>query len=224
MPWLKDVSTLIHAWFGGQETGNAIADVLFGRHNPTGRLSITFPHRVEDTPSFLSYGKGVREMYYGEGVFIGYKYYEKLRNQPLFYFGYGLSYATFRYDNLQAPDVLDLSGHEDQTFTVSVEVTNTGSFDGHEIVQVYVSDVECNALRPRKELKGFSKLWLAKGETVTANIQLDKYALSHWNEEKSMWHAEQGMFQIIISRSADPRDEVLESEIELQQDLYWTGV
>jgi beta-glucosidase len=118
MPWVKAVPTLVHAWFGGQETGNAIADVLFGRHNPTGRLSVTFPRRLEDTPAFLSYGKGVREMYYGEGVFVGYRYYEKLRNDPLFYFGYGLSYTTFEYSNLRAPEWVDLGGQGEQSFEV----------------------------------------------------------------------------------------------------------
>ncbi|KAH6879844.1 glycoside hydrolase superfamily [Thelonectria olida] len=224
MPWVKDVPTLVHAWFGGQETGNGIADVLFGCHNPTGRLSVTFPRRLEDTPAFLSYGKGVREMYYGEGVFIGYRYYEKLQNDPLFYFGYGLSYTTFEYSNLRAPKSVELGGQGEQSFEVSVDVTNTGDRDGHEIVQVYISDVECATLRPRKELKGFAKVWVAKGKTATAEIVLDKYALSYWDEEKEKWHAERGIFKVLISRSADPRDEVLEKEFELEKDLYWIGV
>lgn len=220
---MKDVSTLMHAWYGGQETGNGIADVLFGRHNPTGRLSVTFPRRLEDTPAFISYGKGLREMYYGEGVFIGYRYYEKLRNDPLFYFGYGLSYTTFEYSNLRAPERIELNDRN-QSFEISVDVTNTGGRDGHEIVQVYVSDVECAALRPRKELKGFTKVWLAKGETVSVKMHLDKYALSYWNEEKKKWLAERGLFKVIISRSADPKDELLESDVELQNDLYWEGL
>ncbi|SCO90264.1 related to beta-glucosidase [Fusarium oxysporum] len=224
MPWVKDASTIVHAWFGGQETGNGIADVLFGRHNPTGRLSVTFPRRLEDTPAFLSYGKGIREMYYGEGVFIGYRYYEKLQNDPLFYFGYGLSYTTFEYSNLRVPEKVDLGEIGDQSFEVSVDLTNTGDMDGHEIVQVYVSDTECAALRPRKELKGFVKVWVAKGETITAHVRLDKYALSYWNEEEEKWHAEQGAFKAIIARSADPKDEVLEMKFELVEGLYWTGV
>ncbi|KAJ4169113.1 hypothetical protein NW754_011045 [Fusarium falciforme] len=224
MPWLKCVPTLIHAWFGGQETGNGIAEVLFGRYNPSGRLSVTFPRRLEDTPAFLSYGKGLREMYYGEGVFIGYRYYEKLQSHPLFYFGYGLSYTTFEYSNLQAPARVDLGDQGDGVFVVSVDVTNTGGRDGHEIVQVYISDVECAALRPRKELKGFAKIWVAEGMTATAEIRLDKYALSHWDEEEEKWHAERGVFKVIISRSADPRDEVLDRDFELEKSLYWTGV
>jgi beta-glucosidase len=224
MPWVNDAATLVHAWFGGQETGTSIADVLFGRHNPTGRLSVTFPRRLEDTPAFLSWGKGLREMYYGEGVFVGYRYYEKLRNDPLFYFGYGLSYTTFEYSNLHVPETVELGDQGAQSFEVSVDVTNTGERDGHEIVQVYISDVECAALRPRKELKGFAKIWVAKGETATAKVSLDKYALSYWNEEVEKWHAEKGAFKVIISRSADPKDEVLEREFALERELYWTGV
>ncbi|KAL3481509.1 glycoside hydrolase superfamily [Aspergillus californicus] len=224
MPWVKDVPTLLHAWFGGQETGNSIADVLFGRHNPTGRLSVTFPRRLEDTPAFLSYGKGNREMYYGEGIFLGYRYYEKLQTDPIFYFGYGLSYTTFAYSNLRVPGKVELADQGEQSFEVSIDVTNTGDKDGHDIVQVYISDVECAALRPRKELKGFAKVWVARGETVTATIKLDKYALSYWHEEEEKWCAERGAFRVIISRSADPRDEVLEREIELEKSLYWTGV
>ncbi|KAH7237766.1 glycoside hydrolase superfamily [Fusarium redolens] len=224
MPWASQVSTLLQAWFGGQETGTAITDVLFGRYNPSGRLSITFPRRLEDTPSFLSFGKGVQHMYYGEGVFIGHRYYEKLGNDPLFYFGFGLSYTAFEYSNLQVPEVVDLGDDGEQTFTVSVDVTNTGDRDGHEIVQLYVSDVECATLRPCKELKGFAKVWVPEGGKVKAEINLNKYAVSYWDEEEEKWLAEKGSFKVVISRSADPKDEVLQSEFKLERDLYWRGV
>ncbi|KAK7408886.1 hypothetical protein QQX98_008947 [Neonectria punicea] len=121
MPWVDQVPTLLHAWFGGQETGHGIADVLFGKVNPSGRLSITFPRRLEDTPTFLTFGKGQRDIMYGEGVFIGYRYYEKLLRRPLFYFGYGLSYTTFTYSNLQVPDSFRLKNDKD-SLDVSVEV------------------------------------------------------------------------------------------------------
>ncbi|KAH6679997.1 glycoside hydrolase superfamily [Plectosphaerella plurivora] len=224
LPWVDNAPTLLHAWFGGQETGNAIADVLFGHHDPTGRLSITFPRRIEDTPAFLSWGKGVRQMYYGEGVFIGYRYVEKLKNDPLFYFGHGLSYTKFEYSNLSVPESVSLGTHRDQLFEVSVEVANTGDRDGHEIVQLYVSDVDSKALRPLKELKGFTKVYLTKGEKKMVKISLDKYALSYWNEWEEKWHAEKGTFKMIISRGADPKEHVLEKDLELVDDLYWTGV
>ncbi|KAL4948234.1 glycoside hydrolase superfamily [Aspergillus filifer] len=221
MPWIDSASTLVQAWLGGQETGNAITDVLFGRHNPTGRLSITFPRRLEDTPAFLTYGKGQREMYYGEGVFLGYRYYEKLDVAPLFYFGYGLSYTKFEYSNLCTPATLATA---EQPLEISVNMTNTGAIDGHEIVQVYILDVECDAARPCKELKGFTKVWVAKGDTTTAKVVLDKYAMSYWHEEEEKWHAEKGIFKVIVSRSADPKDTVLNSDFELEKDLWWTGV
>ncbi|KAF6823830.1 beta-glucosidase j [Colletotrichum musicola] len=224
MPWVDAAPTLLQAWFGGQETGNAIADVLFGRHSPSGRLSVTFPRRLEDTPAFLSWGKGLRDMYYGEGVFIGYRYYEALRNRPLFYFGHGLSYTKFEYSNLSVPQKVALGSRGDETFEVSLDVTNTGDRDGHEVVQVYVADVSCKALRPVKELKGFAKVWVARGQTESVRVTLDKYALSYWNEWKEQWHAEKGVFKIIISRSADPLAQVLEKELELVEDVYWTGV
>lgn len=224
MPWVKKADTLVHAWFGGQETGNSIADIVFGRVNPSGRLSVTFPERLEDTPAFLSFGKGMRDMLYSEGVFIGYRYYEKLRRPPMFYFGYGLSYTTFEYSDLVAPSSFVLDNDRCTSLEVCVSVRNTGDFDGHEVVQVYVQDIECAAARPLKELKGFIKVWVPKGEAVTTKVTLDKYAFSFWDEEEGRWLAEAGDFKVIISRSADPNDHVLERQIKLEQDYTWSGV
>ena len=224
MPWIDQVSTLVHAWFGGQETGNAIADVLFGKVNPSGRLSITFPRRLEDTPAFLTFGKGLREILYGEGVFLGYRYYEKLQTRPLFFFGYGLSYTKFNYSNLQVPNSVSLQDNDPKGFTVGVDVHNSGLRDGLETVQVYVQDVTCDFDRPRKELKAFTKVFVRAGETVTARVNLDKYALSYWSEKHEQWLAEKGAFRIIISRSADPEDEVLVKELELEEDFLWQGL
>ncbi|KAF4820993.1 putative beta-glucosidase I [Colletotrichum siamense] len=224
MPWIEKGATLVHAWFGGQETGNAMADVLFGKVNPSGRLSVTFPKRIEDTPAFLTFGKGQREIMYGEGVFIGYRYYEKVKTHPLFYFGYGLSYTTFEYSNLQVPKKVRFDNCSTMSFEVIVDVHNTGLRDGSETVQIYVQDIETVFDRPRKELKGFTKVWVANGDTVTAKVTLDKYALSYWNEELEQWLAERGTFRIIVSKSADPEDEVLSAEIELEEDFRWQGL
>ncbi|KAI8167830.1 putative beta-glucosidase I [Colletotrichum sp. SAR 10_70] len=210
--------------FGGQETGNAIADVLFGNGNPSGRLSVTFPKRIEDTPAFLTFGKGQREIMYGEGVFIGYRYYEKVKTHPLFYFGYGLSYTTFEYSNLQVPKKVRFDNCSAMSFEVIIDVRNTGLRDGSETVQIYVQDIETAFDRPRKELKGFTKVWVANGDTVTAKVTLDKYALSYWNEELEQWLAERGTFRIIVFKSADPEDEVLSAEIELEEDFSWQGL
>ncbi|KAJ0383589.1 hypothetical protein COL922a_010206 [Colletotrichum nupharicola] len=224
MPWIEKATTLVHAWFGGQETGNAMADVLFGKVNPSGRLSVTFPKRIEDTPAFLTFGKGQREIMYGEGVFIGQRYYEKVKTHPLFYFGHGLSYTTFEYSNLQVPKRVRFDNGSAISFEVTVDVHNAGLRNGLETVQVYIQDIETTFDRPRKELKGFNKVWVAKGDTVTAKVTLDKYALSYWNEELEQWLAEKGTFRVIISKSSDPEDEALSAEIELEEDLRWQGL
>ncbi|KAJ4152460.1 hypothetical protein NW754_004256 [Fusarium falciforme] len=222
MPWLDDTPTLVHAWFGGQETGNAIADVLFGKTNPSGRLSLTFPKRLEDTPAFLTFGKGEREIHYGEGVFVGYRYYEKLRNPPLFYFGFGLSYSQFEYSNLQVPEKVNL--FEADSFHVSVDVTNTSNRGGYEVVQLYVADKASTAPRPLKELKAFKKVWIDTGKSQKVTISLDKYALSFWSEIESMWLAEAGVFEVIIARSSDPKDGLLRGETELVKNFTWNGL
>ncbi|KAM5372950.1 hypothetical protein ACJZ2D_007287 [Fusarium nematophilum] len=222
MPWLGSTPTLVHPWFGGQETGNAITDVLFGKTNPSGRLSLTFPKRLEYTPAFLTFGKGEREIHYGEGVFVGYRYSEKLRNPPLFYFGFGLSYSQFEYSKLQVPDKVDL--FETSSFCASVEVSNISSRGGQEVVQVYVADKTSTVPRPLKELKAFQKVWIDPGKSRALAISLDKYALSFWSEMERKWLAEAGVFEVIVARSSDPKDEVLRAEIELVKDFTWNGV
>ncbi|KAH8651670.1 glycoside hydrolase superfamily [Ilyonectria robusta] len=222
MPWIDHANTLVHVWLGGQETGHGITDVLFGDVNPSGRLSVTFPKRLEDTPAFLNFGKVDRQIVYGEGVFVGYRYYEKIDRPPLFYFGYGLSYTKFEYSNLRVPGTF--IGQENHVMEICVDIANTGSYDGSEVVQVYVSDIECSVQRPRKELKAFQKVRIAKGEKRTCTISLDKYALSFWSEEYSKWRAEAGDYAIIIATSADPNDEVLQKTFRLQETFMWAGL
>ncbi|CAK7220638.1 hypothetical protein SBRCBS47491_004256 [Sporothrix bragantina] len=223
MPWLGRASAVCHAWYGGQETGRAISDVLFGKTNPSGRISVTFPKRLEDTPAFLTFGKADYELLYGEGVFIGHRYYEKTLRDPLFYFGYGLSYTTFTYKNLQLPaTVAPTDG--DVRLEVMVDVHNTGDRDGHEIVQVYVSDLQSSVQRPIRELKGFHKVWIKVGATETVTVALDKYAFSYWSEKLNAWLAEAGTFRVIVATSANPADEAASAEVELTENLIWTGV
>ncbi|KAL2829870.1 glycoside hydrolase superfamily [Aspergillus pseudoustus] len=220
MPWINSVNTLMYAWYGGQETGHAITDVLWGAVNPSGRLSLSFPQRLQDNPAFLNFGKTDREIVYGEGVFVGHRYYEKLETPPLFYFGYGLSYSQFEYSDLKVPSEFPKDGQ----MAISLNVTNAGKYDGKVVVQIYMSDLECSVQRPRKELKAFKKVWVSKGETRTCSISLDKYALSFWSEEHSQWRAEAGEFAVIVATSADPQDEVLRARFRLLETFMWSGV
>ncbi|RSL42202.1 hypothetical protein CEP53_012323 [Fusarium sp. AF-6] len=135
MPWESHATTLVHAWFGGQETGHGLTDIIFGKQNPSGRLSITFPKSIKHTPAYLTFAKADYDIMYGEGVFIGHRYYEMLDQDPLFWFGYGLSYSTFTYKDLEVPKEIPVG--KDGSMTISLTVTNNGPYDGAEVIQVY---------------------------------------------------------------------------------------
>ena len=199
MPWLAKVTAVIQAWYPGQEAGNAIADILFGDVNPSGKLPQTFPKRLQDNPAYINYPGENGRVYYGEGVFVGYRYYEKKEIEPLFPFGYGLSYTTFTYDDL----VLDTTEYAaDETIQARATITNSGSRAGQEIVQLYLHDVESRLVRPEKELKSFTKIALAPGETKTITLSLTPEARSFYDPAVSDWVAEAGEFEIRIGRSA----------------------
>jgi beta-glucosidase len=222
MPWASKVGTLLHAWYGGQETGHGIADILFGKVNPSGKLSVTFPHRIEDTPAFLNFAKSDHNIIYGEGVFLGHRYYEKVDRPPLFYFGHGLSYTKFNYFNLVVPSIFE--GKAEHVMHISVDITNIGDVRGAEVVQLYIGDPKCSVQRPKRELKTFSKLELDAGESHTCHLELDKYAVSFWSEEHSKWRAEAGSFIIFLAKSANPDDVIFEKEFTLQETFMWVGV
>jgi beta-glucosidase len=199
MPWLDDVAAVVEAWFGGQETGNAMADVLFGAANPSGKLPETFPVRLADNPAFINYPGENGKVRYGEGIFVGYRYYEKKRIAPLFPFGFGLSYTTFAYDDLRlSADAIT----PDQTLTVQVDVTNTGQRAGQEVVQLYVRDVTANLVRPLKELKGFAKVALESGETKTVSMTVERGALAYYDDLLQRWIAEAGAFEVLVGSSS----------------------
>ncbi|KIL88322.1 hypothetical protein FAVG1_08401 [Fusarium avenaceum] len=210
------------SWYGGQETGHAIVDVLFGDVNPAGRLPVTFPRSIKHTPAYLTFGKSDYEILYGEGIFIGHRFYEAVDREPLFYFGYGLSYTKFVYSDLAVPSTFEAS--EEYEMNISVNVKNVGSDSGAEVVQVYVSDVVSSVQRPAKELKAFAKVYLAAGETKTVTVKLSKYALSFWSEEHGQWKAEEGVFEVIIATSAHPDHEVLRSSFKLPETILWSGI
>ncbi len=199
MPWLERVAGVIEAWYPGQECGNAIADVVFGAVNPAGRLPQTFPVRLEDNPTFINYPGENGKVRYGEGIFAGYRYYEKKQVAPLFPFGFGLSYTSFAYGNASLS--ADGIGPDGQ-LTLSVDVTNTGLRAGQEVVQLYVRDVVSRLARPSKELKGFAKVDLAPGETATVTLSLGKEALAYWDDGQQAWVAEAGAFGILVGSSS----------------------
>jgi beta-glucosidase len=199
MPWLDKVAGVLQAWYPGQECGHAIADVLFGAVTPSGKLPQTFPARLEDNPAYINYPGENGRVRYGEGIFVGYRYYEKKRVAPLFPFGFGLSYTSFAYANLGLS--ADTIAPGDQ-LTVSVDVTNTGQRAGQEIVQLYVRDVAARVARPEKELKGFAKVALEAGETKTITLTIDQAALAFWDDAKHTWVAEAGAFEVLIGSSS----------------------
>jgi len=214
MPWLDNVKSVLEAYLGGQALGGAIADILFGDANPSGKLAETFPVKLEHNPSYLNFpGEGDR-VEYKEGLFVGYRYYDMKEIKPLFPFGHGLSYTTFDYSNL----VISRSSIMDnEEVTVSVDITNTGNRAGKEIVQLYVRDVESSVIRPLKELKAFDKVELQPQETKTVTFKLNKRSFAYYNVEMKDWHVETGTFQILVGRSS--QDIVLQGEIEVKSTI-----
>jgi len=212
MPWLPKAKGLLEMYFGGEAVGEATVNLLFGRSNPCGRLPETFPTRLEDNPSYLFYFGTGNKVEYREGVYAGYRYYESKRQEVLFPFGYGLSYTDYSYSNLKLDRDRLCSG---EVLTVSVDVTNTGSRPGKEVVQLYVAVNKSDVLRPVKELRGFDKVELASGETRTVFFQLEQRDFSYWNTEAHCFHMPAGSYEIQIGKSA--HEVVLSAEIEAEE-------
>lgn len=199
MPWINDVKAVLYAYLGGEAVGSATVDILFGDVNPSGKLAETFPIRLEDNPSYLYYfGEGDRTEY-REGIFVGYRYYDKKNLPVLFPFGHGLSYTEFAYSDL----TFDKTSLKDtDTLQVSVKVKNVGKRAGKEIVQLYVQDNESSVIRPVKELKGFEKVELAPGEEKTVSFTLEKRSFAFYDTELADWRVETGEFTIHIGKSS----------------------
>ena len=209
MPWINDVKGILEAYLGGQAGGAAVANILYDIVNPSGKLAETIPVKLADNPSYLNFGGGDK-VEYREGVFVGYRYYDTKQMEVAYPFGYGLSYTTFAYSNLQ---ISNTNPTEKDTITVSVDVTNTGSIAGKEIVQLYVKDMTASTIRPEKELKGFEKVQLAPGETKTVTMKLDKRSFAWYNTQLQDWYAASGKYEILIGASS--RDIRLSETIEL---------
>jgi beta-glucosidase len=209
--WVDKSPVIMQAWYSGMEGGHAIANLLFGDVNPSGKLPVTFPKKLSDSPDHTSKKTfpGDDKVFYDEGIFVGYRHFDTNSIEPLFPFGYGLSYTTFKYENIR---ITSEKISNDEKFTVSVDITNSGERSGAEIVQLYVQDVEPSVKRPLKELKGFKKVLLKPGERGTVTFDLDKSALSFYDEKNSCWKAEKGAFNILIGSSS--RDIRLQNQIE----------
>lgn len=213
LPWADDVKGILEAYLGGEAIGKAVCRVLFGEVNPSAKLAETFPYKLEDNPSFLTgFGSG-DHVKFSEGIFVGYRYYDKKKMEVRFPFGYGLSYTSFEYSNLS---VSAKEIDESETLTVRVDVTNTGKAAGKEIVQLYVADSESTEARPVKELKGFEKLSLEPGETKTAEFVLDRRAFAYYEPRIKDWYVESGSFEIMIGKSS--RDIVLSETVTVNSD------
>ncbi len=211
MPWVDQVSGILETWLAGQAGAGGIADVIFGKVNPSGKLAETFPVKLEDTPAFFNFPGEQGEVLYGEQIFVGYRYYDKKKIEPLFPFGFGLSYTDFEYSDLQfsAANITDKTGLE-----LTVKIRNTGDVAGKEIVQIYVTDMQSSLQRPEKELKKFEKIALEPGEEKTVTFQLDGRDFSYYDAIRKMWIAESGEF--VISAASSSRDIRLSQPVTLQ--------
>jgi len=203
--WLDRVPALIETWYPGQEGGTALAEVLFGDVNPSGRLPVTFERRWEDNPASKSYypAAGTNKVEYKEGVFVGYRGYEKNGIKPQFPFGYGLSYTNFSYGNLSIQQGITKGGSPEFWWAeVSFDVANNGNRPGSEVAQVYVGDSHSKVSRPLKELQGSDKVDLKPGETKRVKVMLSARSLSYYDVKTKKWRAEPGDFDVLVGPSS----------------------
>ena len=199
MPWIDKVHTLLNAYLPGEAAGEAIADIIYGIVNPSGKLAETYPVKLEDYIGSKYYVGGPKTAEHREGMFVGYRYYDSAKKDVLFPFGHGLSYTTFEYSNLKlSSDKIS----ENDKLTVTFDIKNTGLVDGAEIAQIYVKDIESTIFRPEKELKGFKKVFIHAGETVSVEIELEKRSFAYYNVEIKDWAVESGDFEIMVGASS----------------------
>ncbi|EGV65580.1 beta-glucosidase [Yamadazyma tenuis] len=218
MPWLSKAKGLLQAWYGGNEGGNGIADVLFGDHNPSGKLSLTFPFKNIDNPAYLNFKTERGRVLYGEDIFIGYRYYDKLQKKVAFPFGYGLSYTNFEYSDLK----INVDEAKDK-LTASLSVKNVGKVDGAEVVQLYISHKGGKTILPVKELKGFEKVSIKAGKSVTVSFDLClKDTCSWFDEYFDKWILETGDYEVQIGKSSD--DIELIAPFEIKNQKLWKGI
>ncbi|MFC1452393.1 glycoside hydrolase family 3 C-terminal domain-containing protein [Verrucomicrobiota bacterium] len=199
--WVGAVDAVVLPWLGGMEMGHAVADVLSGDAAPSGKLPLTFPRRYKDVPACLNFPGEFGEVIYGEGIYVGYRYYDTVDVEPLYEFGYGLSYTTFELRDLKlSSDTLEIKrGHK---LTVSVNIENTGKRSGKEVVQLYVQDVASTVQKAAKELKGFEKVALEPGKKKTVDFAIEAKALAHYDTKLGRWCVEPGVFRLMVGTSS----------------------
>jgi beta-glucosidase len=214
MPWIDGPKAILEAGLGGQAVGGAIVDVLSGKVNPSGKLTETFPARIQDTPSYINYPGEANKVYYGERLFVGYRYYDKKEIKPLFPFGYGLSYTTFEYTDLQLNKTEMNAG---ETLDITVTVQNSGSRAGKEVIQLYVESLTSQFIRPNKELKAFAKVALEPGESKDVHLTLEERDFMIYDDERQIWRMEGGKYNILIGSSSETI--VLSERVTVNDDL-----
>jgi beta-glucosidase len=199
MPWLDKVKGVLEGYLAGQAGGGAVADILFGHVNPSGKLAETFPQKLSDNPSYLFFPGEKDTVEYREGIFVGYRYYDSKKVEPLFPFGYGLSYTDFEYSDLK---LMKQEITDKETLNLRLKVKNTGEIYGKEVIQLYVSDPESTVIKPAKELKEFAKIELEPGQEKIVEFELDKRAFAYYNTEIDDWYVESGDYEILIGASS----------------------
>lgn len=217
-PWLSEVKGLVQAWYGGNELGNAIADVLYGDINPSGKLSLTFPLKFEDNPTFLNFKTERGRVLYGEDIFIGYRYYEKLQRKVAFPFGFGLSYTDFEVTNL----IVDIDEVNDKLI-LQVNVKNVGDLKGKHVIQVYIAKSASDVIRPVKELKGFEKVQLVPNQETIVKFELIlKDSISFFDEDEDKWSQQSGQYEVLVGSSSD--DIELVETFNVETSKFWKGL
>jgi beta-glucosidase len=216
--WIDKTPALLDMWYGGQEGGHALSAILFGDVNPSGKLPVTFPKKFEDSPAAANYPGKDLKVDYAEGIYVGYRYFDTKQVEPQFPFGFGLSYTTFAYGNLQVVERITPGKPAGKTgttdFIVHADIKNSGSRAGAEVVQLYIHDDHSKIDRPVHELKGFDRVELKPGETKTVEFTVDRAALSYWSPEKRTWVADPGEFEVQIGASS--RDIRLKGKLTLK--------
>jgi beta-glucosidase len=194
--WHKQSKAIIQAWYPGMEGGTALAKILFGKTNPSGKLPMTFPEKLEDSPAHaLGEYPGNDAVHYNEGLFVGYRYFDTKSVAPLYPFGHGLSYSSFEFDSLKLQQT-------DRGVIVSLRITNTGEMAGSEVIQAYVRDKAARLIRPEKELKQFKKVFLEPQESKEVQMVLGKNAFQYYDDAKKQWVLEPGKFFIMVGNSS----------------------